>query len=195
MNAGALHKLEIEADKCKRCQLHKTRTNVVFGVGPSTAEVMLVGEGPGFTEDQTKIPFSGYAGKFLNELLHEAGLKRDGVRITNVVLCRPPQNRSPLPDEIEACRPFLEGQISSIEPKLVVALGRTAARTLLARHVSMGEGHGKLVECAYAGVRFKLFLTYHPAAARYGFKVRSRLVTDFRELGRLLKRLKISSNR
>ena len=187
--AEALHKLEIEARKCKRCRLHKTRTNVVFGAGSATAKTILTGEGPGFTEDQTKIPFSGAAGKHLNELLREAGLEREKVRITNVVLCRPPQNRDPLPDEIEACRRFLEGHISVIKPKLVVALGRIAAGALLGRQVSMGKEHGTLLDCTYASASFKLFLTYHPAAALYGAETKQRLQADFRKLGSVLKSL------
>lgn len=184
-----LRQLEIEAEACKRCRLHKTRTNVVFGVGPATAEIMLVGEGPGFTEDQTKVPFSGAAGKHLNELLREAGLEREKVRITNVVLCRPPNNRDPFPDEIEVCRSFLEGQISAIKPKLVIALGRIAARELLGRYVVMGKEHGRLLDYTYAGASFKLFLTYHPAAALYGTKTKQRLQADSRKLRSILKSL------
>ena len=186
----ALRQLEAEAVVCKRCMLHKTRTNVVFGVGPADAKIMLVGEGPGFTEDQTKIPFSGAAGKILNELLREAGLRREDVHVTNVVLCRPPQNRDPLPDEIEACRRFLEGHVSIIKPKLIVALGRIAARTLLGRYVSMSREHGKLFDCTYAGTSFKLYLTYHPAAAIYGAEAKARLQADFKKLGRIFKSAK-----
>jgi len=182
-----LCQLEAEAKACKRCSLHKTRTNVVFGSGPADAEIMLLGEGPGFTEDQTKIPFSGAAGKHLNNLLHEVGLRRENLYVTNVVLCRPPQNRAPLPDEIEACKRFLEGHISVIKPKFIVALGRTAAETLLGRFVSMGREHGALLDCTYAGVKFKLFLTYHPAAALYGAEAKKRLQMDFKKLGQLLK--------
>ncbi len=182
-----LLRLEAEARACKRCRLHETRTNVVFGSGAADAEMMLVGEGPGFTEDQTKIPFSGAAGKQLNDLLREAGLEREKVRITNIVLCRPPNNRDPAPDEIEACRPLLESQISAIKPKLIVALGRIAARTLLGKHVSIGREHGKLFDCTYAGARFKLFLTYHPAAALYGAETKTRLQADFKKLGQIIK--------
>jgi len=181
-----LRQLEAEANACKRCRLHRTRTNVVFGSGPADAEILLVGEAPGFTEDQTKVPFSGAAGNQLNELLREAGLKREGVRITNVVLCRPPQNRDPLPDEIEACRRFLEGHISIIRPKLVVALGRIAAGELLGRGVTMSREHGTLFGCTYAGVKFELFLTYHPAAALYGAGTKAKLQEDFRKLGEIV---------
>jgi DNA polymerase len=184
-----LRQLEIEAKTCKQCRLHKTRTNVVFGSGSANAEILLLGEGPGFTEDQTKIPFSGAAGKYLDNLLHEVGLRRENLYVTNVVLCRPPQNRAPLPDEIEACKHFLEGHISVIRPKFIVALGRTAAETLLGKPVVMGKEHGGLLECAYAGVKFKLFITYHPAAALYGVEAKQKLKSDFKKLGQILKQM------
>ena len=182
-----LQKLKEGAETCYRCRLHKSRTNVVFGTGPANAKIMLVGEAAGFMEDQTGIPFVGVAGKNLNTLLRTAGLKREDVYITNVLLCRPPRNRDPLPDEIEACRRFLEGHISAIKPKLVIALGRIAARTLLGRYVTMGREHGKLLDCTYAGINFKLYLTYHPAAALYGAEAKQRLQADFKKLGQLLK--------
>jgi len=148
---------------------------------------MLVGEAPGFMEDKTKIPFCGAAGKLLNELLREAGLKREEVHVTNTVLCRPPRNRDPSSDEIAACKRFLEDHISIIKPKLVVALGRIAARELLSRHVPMGCEHGTLVDCTYAGVKFKLFITYHPAAAIYGAGAKQRLQADFKKLGKIVR--------
>ena len=183
-----LRRLEAEAKACESCRLHGTRTNVVFGSGPADAEMMLLGEAPGFTEDKTEIPFSGAAGKHLNDLLREIGLRREDVYVTNVVLCRPPQNRDPLPDEIEACHPFLEGHISAIKPKLVVVLGRIAARVLLGRYVSMGKEHGELLDCTYAGTSFKLFMTYHPAAAIYGAETKRKLQADFKKLEQILER-------
>ena len=185
----ALRKLEAKAKVCRRCKLHKTRTNVVFSDGPPTAEIMVVSEAPGFWEDQKGVPFSGAAGKNLNALLLEAGLRREEVYIANTLKCRPPGNRDPLPDEIETCRPFLEEQISTIKPKLIVALGRIAARALLGRYVTMGKEHGKLLDCTYASASFKLFLTYHPAAALYGAETKQRLQADFRKLGSVLKSL------
>jgi uracil-DNA glycosylase family 4 len=182
-----LRQLEAEAKKCARCGLNRTRTNVVFGSGPPDAEIMLVGEGPGLMEDKSGLPFVGAAGKNLDALLQIAGLKRSHVYITNVVKDRPPGNRDPTDEEIEACRPFLEGQISAIKPKLIIALGRIAARTLLGRHVSMGEEHGMLFDCTYAGVRFKLFVTYHPAAALYSAEAKRKLRSDFEKLGEILK--------
>lgn len=181
-----LLKLEKEAKVCQCCMLHKTRTNVVFGVGPPTADVMIVAEAPGFWEDQKGVPFVGAAGKNLDALLEEAGLRRDDVYITNVVKARPPGNRDPTDEEIEACRPILEGQISAIKPKLVVALGRIAARELSGRPVTMGKEHGALLDCSYAGVKFKLFLTYHPAAAIYSGRMRLELKNDFTKLREII---------
>jgi len=177
-----LRKLEAKAKACRRCGLHKTRTNVVFGDGTPTAKIMIVSEAPGFWEDQRGVPFIGAAGKNLNALLLEAGLKREEVYIANTLKCRPPENRDPLPDEIEACRPFLQGQISAIKPRLVVALGRIAARELLGGPVEMGKKHGTLLDCTYAGVNFKLFMTYHPAAAIYSGRMKLELKNDFTKL-------------
>ena len=182
-----LRKLETEAKVCRRCRLHKTRTNVVFSDGPPTAKIMVVSEAPGFWEDQKGVPFAGAAGKNLNALLLEAGLRREEVYIVNTLKCRPPANRDPLPDEIEACRPYLKSQISAIKPRLVIALGRIAAAELLGRYVTMGREHGKLFDCTYAGMSFKLFLTYHPAAALYGAEAKQRLQADFKKLGQLLR--------
>ena len=182
---AALSHLELRAKKCELCGLHKTRTNAVFGGGSATARVMIVGEAPGSFEDAQGAPFVGAAGKNLNELLHEAGLKRKDVYICNVLKCRPPGNRPPLPDEIEACRAFLDGQISAVKPEFVVALGRTAARTLLGRDVVMGRDHGALLDCTCAGAKFKLFVTYHPAAALYDRTgAGQRLLADFQKLDR-----------
>ena len=185
-----LRQLEAEAKACKRCELHKTRTNVVFGSGPADAEIMLLGEGPGFMEDNSGVPFVGAAGKNLDALLQTAGLKRNDVYITNIVLCRPPQNRDPLSDEIKACKRFLEGHISVIKPKLIISLGRIAAGVLLGRYVVMGKEHGRLLDCTYAGTSFKLFITYHPAAALYGAETKARLQVDFGQLGQILKSMK-----
>jgi len=161
----------------------------VFSDGPPAAEVMIVSEAPGFWEDQKGVPFVGAAGKNLNALLHEAGLKRGDVYICNILKCRPPGNRDPLPDEIEACRPFLEGQISTIKPNLVVALGRIAAGELLGKTVTMSKEHGSLLDCTYAGVNFKLFLTYHPAAAIYSGRTKLELQNDFRKLREILEKV------
>ncbi len=175
---------------CSLCGLHRSRKNAVPGEGPLDAKVMFVGEAPGYNEDVQGKPFVGSAGKFLGELLQVAGFQRENVYITNVVKCRPPENRDPADDEIETCTTnYLQKQVAMINPKLIVALGRIAARTLLNRYVVIGKEHGKLLDCTYAGASFKLFLTYHPAAALYGAETKQRLQTDFRKLGSLLKSL------
>lgn len=188
----ALQKLKGEAEACKRCELHKTRTHVVFGTGSADTSVVLVGEAPGFYEDKQGLPFVGAAGKNLDALLHQAGLRREAVYICNVLKCRPPGNRDPTPDEIEACKRFLEGQLSTIKPKLVVALGRIAASTLLGRPVTMGREHGAVVNCSFAGLRFKLFLTYHPAAGIYSGQTKLELQADFKRLGGIISKLKLT---
>ena len=188
-----LRQLENEAKACKRCRLNKTRTNVVFGTGSINAKIMLIGESPGFFENQRGVPFVGAAGKNLNALLLEAGVRRGDVYICNLLKCRPPKNRDPLPDEVEACRPLLQAQIPVIKPKFIIALGRIAARELLGRYVSMGKEHGTLTDCSYAGVDFKLFITYHPAAAIYSAETKARLQADFRKLGRILRSLQGSA--
>jgi DNA polymerase len=148
---------------------------------------MFVGEAPGFNEDKEGRPFVGAAGRFLDQLLELAGLRREKVYITNVVKCRPPRNRDPLEDEVRTCTSnYLHRQLRIVKPKFVVALGRIAAGELLGRLVVMAREHGRLHEPDYGGLRLKLFITYHPAAALYGAEAKRRLVEDFKRLGRLL---------
>jgi len=188
LNPKSLEELAEEVKKCKRCQLHQKRTNVVFGDGPPS-KIVFVGEAPGYWEDQQGRPFVGAAGKFLNSLLELAGLKRDDVYICNMLKCRPPGNRDPLPEEIEACKPFLVGQFLFLKPKLVVALGRISAGELLGREVSMTVEHGNLVDCTFAGLKFKLFLTFHPAAGLYSGSIKKLLMSDFEKLGKIISEL------
>ena len=176
---------------CTLCELHRSRKNAVPGEGPLNAEILFCGEAPGYNESIQGKPFVGSAGKFLNELLKIAGLRREDVYVTNVCKCRPPKNRDPSDDEIETCTTnYLQKQISMIKPKLVVALGRIAARVLLGRYLVMGKEHGNLLDCTYAGTSFKLFITYHPAAALYGAGTKTKLQTDFGKLGQILKSMK-----
>ena len=149
---------------------------------------MFVGEAPGFNEDKQGKPFVGAAGRFLNQLLGLAGLEREKVFITNIVKCRPPNNRDPMEDEIEICTSnYLQSQFQLIKPRLTVALGRIAAGELLGKLVVMAKEHGTLHECTYGGVKFRLFVTYHPAAALYGADAKQKLIEDFRKLGKVLK--------
>ena len=177
-------KLVKEIMECKKCRLHKYRRNPVPGEGPLNADVMVVGEAPGKNEDLQGRPFVGAAGQLLNKLLELAGLKREEVYITNIVKCRPPGNRDPQEDEIQACLPYLLRQIQLIKPKLIIAVGRHAARTLLQlaglHWHSMTEQHGKVYDATIAGVKLKIAVTYHPAAALYKPPLRQKLEEDFK---------------
>lgn len=145
---------------CRRCRLCEARKQAVLGVGDREADWLFVGEGPGAEEDQRGEPFVGQAGKLLDNMLAAIGLKRGrDVYIANAVKCRPPENRTPAPDEMAACRPYLQRQIELIQPKLIVALGRPAAQTLLQAEVKIAAARGKLHD--YHGI--PLIITYHPA--------------------------------
>ncbi len=145
---------------CIACGLHKTRTQTVFGVGDENADWMLIGEAPGAEEDRLGEPFVGQAGKLLDNMLAAIGLERgDNVYIANVLKCRPPGNRNPGPEEVAKCTPFLKQQIALIRPKLIVAMGRFAAQTLLATDASISSLRGRVYK--YEGV--PLIVTYHPA--------------------------------
>lgn len=159
-----LEELGQVASTCTLCRLSSGRTQVVFGDGSPHADVMFIGEGPGFHEDRQGIPFVGAAGQLLNQLLSEVGLDRRDVYITNVVLCRPPGNRDPLPDEIESCRPYLEGQLENIQPRLIVTLGNFATRVILDRQVSISRVRGQRFQVEGRAV----IPTFHPAAILRG---------------------------
>ena len=167
---------------CQRCDLKLSRTNVVVGSGPIHAKIMLIGEAPGKNEDKKGEPFVGSAGRNLNGLLEEAGIDRKDVYITNIVKCRPPENRPPKPNEVEACHPYLQKQIEVIQPKGVVLLGKTAAETILGRKVEMGKEHGTVVK--KDGVNY--LITYHPAAMIYKRTLKDTLVEDYKKISALL---------
>lgn len=157
--SGVLPILQQEASVCVRCRLHESRTTVVFGEGNPNADVMVVGEAPGQEEDRSGRPFVGQAGKLLDLLLLTAGFVRSDVYICNVLKCRPPNNRNPLPDEVEHCSSYLQGQIDAIAPKALIAVGKFAAQALLRSEESIGRLRGQIRE--YRGV--PLIVTYHPA--------------------------------
>lgn len=145
---------------CTRCKLHtQGRRQIVFGVGNAGADLMFVGEAPGHEEDVQGIPFVGRAGQLLTKIIESIGLSRDDVYIANVIKCRPPDNRNPEPDEVDTCEPFLFGQIDAIKPKVIVALGTFAARTLLRTEDPISRLRGRVYE--YRGA--KLIPTFHPA--------------------------------
>ncbi len=175
-----------EIKSCRRCELHRYRRNPVPGEGPLDARGMLVGEAPGKVEDETGRPFVGAAGRLLTRLLEETGVGRGNVYITNVLKCRPPGNRDPRPEEVEACSPYLRRQIRIIEPRVVVCLGRHSARLLFSwagiRWRSMSSMHGRVYDAVLEGLRVKLVATYHPAAALYNPRLRDSLERDFREV-------------
>ena len=144
---------------CTRCRLSKGRKQIVFGVGNVDADIMFVGEGPGADEDEQGEPFVGRAGQLLNNMIAAMGIKREDVYIANVVKCRPPGNRTPERDECDTCSPFLLKQIETVKPKIIVALGAVAAKTLLAVNDSMANLRGHI----YDFKNTKLAVTYHPA--------------------------------
>ncbi len=156
---SALKAIREDIGDCKRCGLHKGRTNIVFGVGNVNTDLMFVGEGPGADEDAQGEPFVGRAGQLLNNMITAMGLKREDVYIGNVVKCRPPGNRTPEKDECDTCIPFLLRQIEVIQPKVIVALGAVAAKNLLAINDSMANLRGRWYD--FKGS--KLAVTYHPA--------------------------------
>ncbi len=159
---------------CPDCDLCKTRTRAVPGEGSPNAEMMFVGEGPGFNEDQQGRPFVGAAGKFLDELLVSIGTQRSEVYITNVLKCRPPNNRDPLPNEVEACRKYLLRQIELIKPRLIVTLGRFSLAWFFPRD-SIGKAHGRLRVLGNQ----HFYHVYHPAAALHAGNLRKVIQEDF----------------
>ncbi len=185
-----LEELAGKIKSCTLCDLHKNRTKAVPGEGPKDADIMLIGEAPGYNEDQEGRPFVGDAGDILTDLLEDqAGLDRSDVFIGNVIKCRPPDNRDPKDEEIESCSPYLKKQVRNIEPKLIVSLGRFAARLLLDRSVKVSKEHGELKDIEYGGWKCKLFISYHPAASLYGADAKIKLKEDFSKLEELKKDL------
>lgn len=158
--ATALRALAAEAEVCESCRLSRGRNRVVFGTGDPDADLMFVGEGPGAEEDRQGLPFVGAAGQLLDKIIEAIGLAREQVYIANVVKCRPPGNRDPLPDEASACRPYLDRQIELVQPKVIVALGRVAAQSLLGNDLPLGRMRGRWF--SVRGV--PTMVTYHPAA-------------------------------
>ena len=171
---------------CTRCALAKTRTQVVFGAGSPTAELMFVGEAPGFHEDKNGIPFVGAAGKLLSKLLDGIGLSRDDVYICNTVKCRPPGNRNPLPEELEACETHLFSQIEIIQPRLVATLGNFATKLLSGKPAGITQVHGREQQVVLGGRPVTLYPIFHPAAALYTPRMLQVLEEDFRRIPELL---------
>jgi DNA polymerase len=179
-----LEELYGRISNCPDCGLCQTRTHAVPGEGPPDAEIMFVGEGPGFNEDQQGRPFVGAAGKFLEELLAGIGRTRDQVYITNVIKCRPPSNRDPLPAEVDACRKYLERQIALIQPRLIVTLGRFSLAWFFPRDaISKVHGHLRRREDQF------FVHMYHPAAALHAGNLRKVIEDDFQRIPEALDKI------
>lgn len=178
-----LDEIRAQVENCHACSLCETRTNIVFGEGDPHARVLIVGEAPGKNEDLQGRPFVGAAGKFLDELLEEAGLKREEVFIANVLKCRPPSNRNPQADEIEACAPFLREQTQSIDPWIIITMGNFATQFILRTETGITHLRGTVQQTG----RFVVLPVFHPAAAIYDRSKRDVLLEDFRQVGALVR--------
>ena len=154
-----LDELKKECEKCEKCELCKTRTNCVFGVGNENADILFVGEAPGEKEDLSGIPFVGRAGQLLDKFLYAIDINREDVYIANILKCRPPQNRDPLPAEEDACIDFLRQQVAIINPKVIVCLGRIAAMRLISPDYKITKEHGVFVNRG----KFLMTAVYHPS--------------------------------
>lgn len=182
--AEELERIAREVRGCTACILHRGRTQAVPGEGPADADVVFIGEAPGYHEDQQGRPFVGAAGQFLEDLLGSIGFSRDQVYITNIIKCRPPANRDPLPDEIEACSPYLDRQLAVIRPKLVVTLGRfSMARFFPKARISRIHGQAHRVG------EWVCIPMYHPAAALHQPSLRRVVEEDFRRIPEVLVRV------
>lgn len=180
-----MKELEGQILKCEKCPLAKTRTRAVPGEGSLKAEILFIGEGPGKKEDELGRPFVGAAGKLLDKLIGSIGLKREDVFIANVVKCRPPENRDPLPEEVDACRGWLDKQVEAINPKLIVLLGRHSMdRFLPSQKISLDHGKPK----RHKGRVY--FPVYHPAAALYRNSLLEDLQKDFKKIPKVLEVIK-----
>ena len=182
----AMEAVEVEVKACRKCELWRGRKKAVLGEGNLDAAVMFIGEAPGYWEDVKGQPFVGAAGKLLDEMLSRVGFSRGEVYITNVVKCRPPENRDPLPSEIKTCTPYLDRQIRMIEPKFIVTLGRHAASYILPKAGfetgSITKIHGRVYEANLVGLKVFIIPMYHPAAALYKAKYKDDLDRDFQLL-------------
>ena len=180
-----LDELRVQVESCRRCPLCDGRTQTVFGVGNPHARVMFIGEAPGKNEDLQGEPFVGAAGHYLNELLGCAGLRREDVFIANVLKCRPPGNRDPRPEEIQTCTPFLREQTRTIDPEVLVTLGKFSTQFVLKTQVGITRLHGRVQRAG----KFLVFPIFHPSAALYDGAKREALENDFVTLGQLLHQL------
>ena len=184
----ALVEVYNQASMCERCPLSETRNRVVFGAGNADADLMFVGEAPGAEEDWQGLPFVGRAGSFLTELIEGIGMTRDEVFINNVILCRPPGNRDPQPEEIDSCRPWLEQRISLIQPRVICTLGNFATKLLTANPTGITKVRGTPQEHVIGGRSVYMLPLFHPAAGLRTPRVAEQLREDFRQIPDLLAR-------
>ena len=176
-----LSQISSEVSNCRKCALYHSRKNSVPGEGPADSEIMFIGEGPGFNENEQGRPFVGAAGQFLNELLAQAGMKRSDVWIGNVVKCRPPGNRDPLPDELVACNEYLDRQINAINPRIIITLGRfSMAKFMPGVKISAVHGQMRRVNDHF------VIAMFHPAAALHQAALKPAILKDFADLPGLL---------
>ncbi len=180
-----LLELEEQIKKCRKCRLCETANNAVPGEGNPEAEIVFIGEAPGATEDQQGRPFVGRAGQLLEFLLHQIKMDREDVWIGNIIKHRPPQNRDPMPDELEACQPYLTTQLNILQPKLIVTLGRFSMNYFLP-DVKITKAHGQL----YRTGTYNIYPVYHPAAALRNSEMKNTLILDFLEIPNVLQGIK-----
>ena len=177
--------LRSECENCKACELHTTRTNCVFGTGNVNADLLFVGEAPGDNEDKTGIPFVGRAGQLLDQYLYAVDIPRDSVYIANILKCRPPKNRDPLPAEEDACMDFLRRQVKLIRPKIIVCLGRIAAMRLIRPDYKITKEHGEWVEKG----NFLITAVYHPALLLRDPRRKEDMLVDMKKIKEKLDQL------
>ena len=187
-----LQDIENEIRSCKKCNLWMTKTNYVPGEGNPNAKVVFIGEAPGREEDKQGKPFVGNAGKLLTEVMEKFGLRREDVYITNVLKCRPPNNRDPTPEEIEACKPYLVRQLDVIKPSIIVCLGRHSANVIFnmfgLRFSSISKVRGKFFEVSKWNKTVKIIPIYHPAAVLYRPQLREDFENDFKKIAEAIKK-------
>jgi DNA polymerase len=184
----SLKKLSFKVKKCKRCLLYKKRTQVVFGEGKEGAKILIIGEAPGKEEDKIGRPFVGKAGRFLDKLFNLAEIKREEIFITNLVKCRPENNRPPLKKEIEKCSFWLKKQIEILKPKLIITLGSLAFNFFFPNK-KISKSHGKVKQIKFDSLKFKIFSTFHPASVFRQPNFKKLIEKDFKKIKSLVKKI------
>lgn len=182
-----LESLEGYCQKCNKCSLHMTRTNIVFGEGNPNAPIMFIGEGPGYNEDKKGRPFVGAAGQLFDKMLNAIGLKREDVYIANIVKCRPPNNRNPLVEESESCIGYLRWQVKLVNPKILVCLGAISAQNIISQDFKITKNRGVWVELG----KFYVMPTYHPAALLRDENKKRPAWEDFKNIKKKYEELKL----